>query len=43
MNTHGKFLLLLAGVLLVTSCVDDPVAVNDAPIEAAGDLLAHVP
>ncbi|MDE2752771.1 MAG: hypothetical protein OXI83_09370 [Gemmatimonadota bacterium] len=32
MKTHGKYLLLLAGILLATSCVDDPVAVADVPL-----------
>lgn len=38
MSKHGKYLLLLAGLLLATSCVDDPVSVDEQPVEAAGDL-----
>ena len=33
MNRHGKYLLLAAGVLLATSCVDDPVTVTDESTE----------
>lgn len=39
MNRHGKYLLLLAGALLATSCVDEtPLEVDEAPIEPAADM-----
>ena len=38
MNRHRKYLLLTAGVLLATSCVDDPVSLNEQPTEDAEDL-----
>lgn len=41
MNKNGKFLLLLAGLLLATSCVDDPVSVDEQPIEPVGDVSAQ--
>jgi predicted RNA-binding Zn-ribbon protein involved in translation (DUF1610 family) len=41
MNRHRKDLLLTAGVLLATSCVDDPVAIDEQPIENADGLPAY--
>lgn len=39
MSKHGKYLLLLAGALLATSCVDEtPLEVEEQLIEAVGDL-----
>ena len=41
MSKHGNYLLLIAGALLATNCVDDPVSVDEQPIEAIGGPLAH--
>ena len=44
MSKHGKCLLLIAGFLLATSCVDDPVAVEDRPLHietADSDLVGR--
>lgn len=38
MSKHGKYLLVLVGLLFATSCVDDPVSVDEQPIERPGDM-----
>ena len=38
MSKRGKHHFRRAGLVLATNCVDDPVSVDEQPIEAVGDL-----